>query len=79
MRDAGPGLTGEELRQIFKPFAQAENQPRSGKGRDFVGAGAAARLRDDHGADQLRPALVGQADTMRFRHGGVELQDLLDL
>jgi len=32
VRDAGPGLSGEELRLIFAPFAQAENQPRSGKG-----------------------------------------------
>lgn len=32
VRDAGPGLTADELRQIFEPFAQAGNQPRSGKG-----------------------------------------------
>ncbi|MHB1122061.1 MAG: hybrid sensor histidine kinase/response regulator [Ramlibacter sp.] len=48
VRDAGPGLTRDELRQIFEPFAQAENQPRSGKGLG-LGLAIVASLMDAFG------------------------------
>lgn len=48
VRDAGPGLTREELRRIFEPFAQAQNQPRSGKGLG-LGLAIVASLMDAFG------------------------------
>ena len=48
-------------------------------GGDLVGRGGCPRLEDDHGLDLLAVAGVGDADHRGLGHGGVAVQDLLDL